>query len=63
MPYAPQRRRDEGDRCWCPHCEWESSVEEGEVCNLSECPICGRRLTNVPYQTITDKFFREVRLN
>lgn len=31
-------------RCWCPSCDWELDVDEGQSCNRFECPTCGTRL-------------------
>ena len=46
-PYAPSRHRHGEHFCYCPTCEYEMSVEEGQKCNLIECPLCGARMRAV----------------
>jgi len=43
-PYAPSRHRYGEHTCRCPGCDYEMSVEEGQKCNLMECPLCGARM-------------------
>jgi len=44
-------RRERGRRsfvtCRCPACDYEMSLEEGQKCNLFECPLCGARMRAV----------------
>lgn len=37
MPYAGSRRRS-GTTCRCPLCDYELEVDEGERCELFDCP-------------------------
>lgn len=41
---APARHRHGEHFCRCPQCDYEISVEEGQKCNLIECPRCGSRM-------------------
>lgn len=48
-PYAPTRHRHGEHFCYCPSsdCGYQMSVEEGQKCNLIECPLCGTRMRAV----------------
>lgn len=47
---VPVRRERAGRRfhtCRCPACDYEMSLEEGQKCNLMECPLCSARMRGV----------------
>jgi len=46
-PQAPPRHRHGEHFCYCPSCDYQVSVEEGQKCNLLKCPVCGDRLRAV----------------
>lgn len=48
-PYAPSRHRHGEHLCYCPspNCGYQMTVEEGQKCNLIECPLCGTRMRAV----------------
>lgn len=46
-PYAPSRHRHGEHYCYCPTCDYQMAVEEGQKCNLIECPLCGSRMRAV----------------
>lgn len=46
-PYAPSRHRHGEHYCYCPTCDYQMTVEEGQKCNLIECPLCGTRMRAV----------------
>ncbi len=41
-------RHDGEWACRCPVCGYETSVEEGQKCELLECPLCHARLRAAP---------------
>ena len=43
MHEGPGRRPAEYT-CRCPACDYEQSVEEGQKCEMMDCPICGTRM-------------------
>lgn len=55
MPAAPTHRHGE-HYCYCPTCDYMISVEEGQKCNIIDCPKCGtplRALTTGEYRGIS----------
>ena len=44
VPARRERGRRSFHLCRCPACDYEMSLEEGEKCNLMECPLCGTRM-------------------
>lgn len=49
MALAPSSHRHGEHFCYCPNpdCGYGMSVEEGQKCNLIECPLCGARMRAV----------------
>ena len=46
MPHAPGRQHGT-HYCYCPQCDYEIIVEEGQKCNEIDCPRCGARMRGV----------------
>lgn len=55
MP-APSRHRHGEHTCRCPACDYEMSVEEGQKCNMMDCPRCGAKM-----RAVSTGEFREIR--
>lgn len=47
LPTVGPGRRSGEYLCRCPACDYEMSVEEGQKCELIECPICRSRMRGV----------------
>lgn len=47
VPVRRERGRRRSIICRCPGCDYEMSLDEGQKCNLFECPLCGARMRAV----------------
>lgn len=55
MPLAPSSHRHGEHFCYCPQCDYQMSVEEGQKCNQLRCPICNTRMRAVSTGELREK--------